>query len=278
MFCTWFAIFARTLEQIDAVISDYIRIDSLKRLQLVVIITMLNNLFKRNRTSKELRDEGIMKTRIFMSVIVFVYILFLSTAAQGAVIPLSTHSSDELNVPASWLDATMDLSVDNVGYWELTLAVTNMTPETVDDTAFKMSELYFNTSAPITSLTLDSVVGGSKDDWTLTLNMDSILVGGFGLFDISLISNQQNLEWIDPKETVTFKIMIDAGTPPYTDTDFFALSSMDSHPEHILAYGVAKFFGGGPEGLSARGAYVPEPATIFMLGFGALALLRKRRP
>jgi len=259
----------------DDIRTDYTRIDSLKRLQLVVIITMLNNLFKRNRTSKELRDEGTMKTRIFLSVIVSVYILFLSTAAQGAVIPLSTHSSDELNVPASWLDATMDLSVADVGYWELTLAVTNMTPETASDISFKMSELYFNTSASITSLTLDSVVGGNKDNWALTLDMDNILVGGFGLFDISLISTNHNVEWIEPQEIVTFKIIIDTGTPPYSDTDFFALSSQ--YDGHTLAYGAAKFFGGGPEDLSAYGAYVPEPGTMFLLGLGSLALLRIRR-
>ncbi|MGB2808489.1 MAG: PEP-CTERM sorting domain-containing protein [Sedimentisphaerales bacterium] len=222
-----------------------------------------------------------MKTRIFMSVIVSVYILFLSTAAQGVVIPLSSHSSEPAgpnSVPASWLDASMNLSVANVGYWELTLAVTNMTPETTGDIAFKMSELYFNTTAPITNLTLDSVVGGNTNDWTLTLDMDNIHVGGFGLFDISIISNSLSSVWIDPLETLTFKIMIDAGTPPYTDTDFFALSSCNIHPEHFFAYGAAKFFGGGPDDLSAYGAYVPEPATILMLGFGALALLRKRRP
>jgi len=222
-----------------------------------------------------------MKTRIFMSVIVSVYILFLSTAAQGVVIPLSSHSSEPAgpnSVPASWLDASMNLSVANVGYWELTLAVTNLTPENAGDIAFKMSELYFNTTAPITSLTLDSVVGGNASDWTLTLDTDNILVGGFGLFDISIISNSSSSVWIDPLETLTFKIMIDAGTPPYTDIDFYDLSAMNAHPEHILAYGAAKFFGGGPDDLSAYGAYVPEPATILMLGFGALALLRKRRP
>ena len=195
------------------------------------------------------------------------------------VIPLSSHSSEPAgpnSVPASWLDASMNLSVANVGYWELTLAVTNMTPETTGDIAFKMSELYFNTTAPITNLTLDSVVGGNTNDWTLTLDMDNIHVGGFGLFDISIISNSLSSVWIDPLETLTFKIMIDAGTPPYTDTDFFALSSCNIHPEHFFAYGAAKFFGGGPDDLSAYGAYVPEPATILMLGFGALALIRKR--
>lgn len=218
-----------------------------------------------------------MKSRVFIPVIVFLCIAFLSITAQGVVIPLSTHSSEPASVPASWLDASMDLSVANVGYWELTLSATNMTPETTGDIAFNMSEIYFNTTAPISSLTLDSVVGGNASDWTLTLDMDNIHVGEFGLFDISIISNNVSSIWIDPLETLTFKIMIDAGTPPYTDTDFYDLSAMDSHPEHILAYGAAKFFGGGPEDLSAYGAYVPEPATILMLGLGALALLRKRK-
>ena len=217
----------------------------------------------------------IMKTRVFISIKFCMLVLFLSTSAQGVVIHLSTHSSEPDSAPASSLDAGMDLSVADVGQWELTLSVTNMTPETIGDTAFKMSEIYFNTSAPITSLTLDSVVGGNKDNWTLTLNMDSILVGGFGLFDISLISNNQNRESIGPLETFTFKIIIDAGTPPYSDTDFYALSSTQG--ESAFAYGAAKFFSGGSEDLSAIGAYVPEPSTILLVGFGALAFLRKHR-
>ena len=225
--------------------------------------------------------EELMKARIFITIIVFLSVTFLSTSVQGVAISLSSHTSSELSdpnyVPASSMDASMNLSVANVGYWELTLAVSNLTPENTGDLAFKMSELYFNTSASITSLTLDTVVGGNASDWTLTLNMDNILCDGFGLFDISIISNDPSLTWINPLETLTFMIMIDAGTPPYTDTDFYDLSSMDSHPEHILAYGAAKFFGGGPADLSAYGAYVPEPATIFMLGLGVLALLRKRR-
>lgn len=216
-----------------------------------------------------------MKKWVFIAAIIYLSIVFLSTAAQGIVIPLSSHTSDEPNVPASWLDASMNLSVANVGYWELTLTATNLTPENTGDIAFKMSRLYFNTTADITKLTLDTVVGGNINDWALTLNVDNILVNGFGMFDISLISTNQNVEWIDPKETVTFKIKIDAGTPPYSDTDFFALSS-NPYKTH-LAYGAAKFFGGGPDDLSAIGAYVPEPATMFLLGFGALALLRKRR-
>ncbi|MHA2043560.1 MAG: PEP-CTERM sorting domain-containing protein [Planctomycetota bacterium] len=215
-----------------------------------------------------------MKTRIFMSVIVSVYILFISTV-QGVVIPLSTHSSEPNSVPASWLDASMNLSVHNSAQWALTVAVTNLTPENTGDFAFKMTEIYFNTTAPITNLTLIAVSAGDASDWTLTLDMDNIQADGFGLFDISIISNDVTSVWIDPLETLTFGIFIDAGTPPYTDTDFFDLSFQNDG--HILAYGAAKFAKtGDPGDLSAYGAYVPEPASILMLGLGALALIRKR--
>ncbi|MGB2806460.1 MAG: PEP-CTERM sorting domain-containing protein [Sedimentisphaerales bacterium] len=215
-----------------------------------------------------------MKARVFVTFIVFLSIAFLSTSAQGVVIPLSTHSSGP-SVPASWLDASMNLSVADVGYWELTLAVSNLTPENAGDTAFDMSKLYFNTSAPISSLTLNSVSVGNVSDWTLTLNMDNIQCDGFGMFDISIITSDITSIYIDEQETVTFKITIDGGTPPYSDTDFYDLSFQNDH--HILAYGAAKFIHGGPGDLSAYGGYVPEPATILMLGSGALALLRKRR-
>ena len=223
-----------------------------------------------------------MKTRVFMSTVVFVCIAILTTSAQGVVIPLSTHSSEPISeangVPASWLDASIDLSVSNNGQWELSVAVTNLTPEHAGDYAFKITKIYFNTSAPVTSLTLDSVDGGNVWEWGLYFYEDSIQCDGFGLFDIVIVSKNLNLAWIDPLETLTFNIIIEPDTSTYTDTDFYDLSSMDGHTGHILAYGAAKFAKtGDPEDLSAYGAYVPEPATIFMLGLGALVLLRKRR-
>jgi len=226
----------------------------------------------------ETKEENV-KTHVTLTTAVCVLTLILSTSAQGVVIPLSTHSSEDPNVPASWLDATMDLSVKQVGEdWELSLAVTNLTPEGSEDIAFKISELYFNTGAPITNLTLEDVDGGMMNKWDLTLDIDSILVGPFGYFDISLISSQQNVEWIDPYDTtVTFTMKIEGDASSYADTDFYALSVENELYDKWLGYGAAKFFGGGPDDLSAYGAYVPEPATILLLGLGMLCLLRKRR-
>jgi len=226
----------------------------------------------------ETKEENV-KTHVTLTTAVCVLTLILSTSAQGVVIPLSNHSSEDPNVPASWLDASMDLSVDKVGEdWELTLAVTNLTPEVEgEDIAFKISELYFNTSAPITNLTLEEVNGGIMNKWNLTLDIDNILVGPYGYFDISLISKKQNVECVDPGETVTFKMKIEGDASSYSDTDFYALSIEKDLYDKWLGYGAAKFFGGGVEDLSAYGGYVPEPATILLLGLGALCLLRKRR-
>ena len=219
-----------------------------------------------------------MKTHVALTISVCICTLFLSTLAQGVVIPLSTHSSDELNVPASWLDATMEFSVtEEEGHWELTLAVTNLTPEIEGHISFKISELYFNTSAPITKLTLDEVMGGNISKWDLTLDIDNILVGPYGYFDISVESNDESVAYIDTHKTVTFKMKIEGNASSYSDTDFYAVSTENPDSSKWLAFGAAKFFGGGAEDLSAYGAYVPEPATILLLGLGALCLLRKRR-
>ncbi|MHC4694742.1 MAG: hypothetical protein ACYS67_18545, partial [Planctomycetota bacterium] len=152
-----------------------------------------------------------MKARVFISTSVLLSIIILTTSAQGVVIPLSTHSS-EPDIPASLLDASIDLSVnmivDDSGQWVLFAEVSNLTPENTGDHAFKISEIFFNTTAPITDLTLLGVSAGDTSDWTVTLDMDNIKADGFGLHDISIISNDITSVWIDSLETVTFAIIL----------------------------------------------------------------------
>jgi len=216
-----------------------------------------------------------MKANTHLPYVLFLSLVFFLSTAQGHHIDLSNYSSDSSNVPPNWLDARMAFSIVDDGSWKLTVKALNLTPEKDGDLAFNINELYFNTTANITNLTLDSVIGGNKDDWTLTFNTDNIHIGGLGLFDISLISNNSSIEYIDPHEYLKFTIIIDGVSPSYSETDFIALSSPSG--ESYVAYGAAKFFGGGSEDLSAYGAYIPEPATIFLLGLGALALVRARK-
>ncbi len=211
-------------------------------------------------------------------IVICILLFLMLSGAQAATIPLSTHSSGA-SVDAALLDADLDISIGltqskpdkNQKKWLLTLTAANLTPD------FSINEIYFNTTAnpdDIKKFQLKNLVGGgNKNDWVLTYSTDNINVGGFGLFDISLESTS---EQIDPQETFTFEIEIQTTfAPDYTFEDFFVLSSPQS--EALPAYGAAKFFD-GPEGQIAHGAYVqPEPATVFLLSLGALALLRRRK-
>ena len=122
-----------------------------------------------------------MKAYIYFPLAICLCLVCLLSTAQGTYIPLSNYSSEAPDVPASWLDARMSFTIVDDGDWKLTLTAKNWTPENDGDLTFNISELYFNTTANITNLALDSVVNGNKDNWTLTFNTDNIHVGGLGL-------------------------------------------------------------------------------------------------
>ena len=196
---------------------------------------------------------------------------------QATVVSLSQYVSDGVNPPpAEQLDALFDFSVSGS---TLTLTVTNLTPEVVGvDPELKINQLYFNTSANVAALTLDSAIhsaeGSVINKWPLTFDEDNIQVNGFGLYDVSLIDGQGNQpDVIGPGEDIVFTMTVNNGIGSFLDSDFIQLSlQVDGH---IITVAAAKFYNGLPE-MSAYGASVPEPTTICMLVLGGL-LLRRRK-
>ncbi len=197
---------------------------------------------------------------------------------QATLVPLSQYVSDGVSPPtAEQLDALFDFSVFDS---TLALTVTNLTPEIVGvDPELKISELYFNTSANVTALTLDSAIHSTKgsitNKWPLTFDQDNIHVNGFGLYDVSLIDGQGNQPHvIGPGENIVFTMTINNGIGSFLDSDFIQLSlQVDGH---TITAAAAKFYNGSPE-MSAYGASIPEPGTICLLGFGVLGLIRRRK-
>lgn len=226
-----------------------------------------------------------MKSHVFTLIFTSLCILFLSASVQAVVIPLSTHSSNPsvgpgvLNADLDFVSMVLDKADEGKDKkeWLLTLDVANSTQ---DPDAFKISEIYFNTTidpAVVTDFKIDGLVPGDKKEWDATFDVDNIHVANFGLFDIGLVSGKSNEERIESLQTYTFTIKIKTvfNVPDYTVNDFYFLSTAGP-PGDTSAYACAKFFG-GPGDASAHGAYVPEPVTISLFGLGGLVLLSKRR-
>ena len=208
-------------------------------------------------------------------------LLCCAVPVQAALLTLSTHASDGNNPPgADKLDATFEFSVVS---GQLLLTVSNLTPEGPLDPALNIDEIYFNAKDNITNLNLVGVTLGSTGQWDWGFIQgggpsdigNPHQVNSFGKFDVYVkddpVSNPHRNIASGGSVTFTFDI---TGTAP-VDTDFIELSTQVDG--HTISYAAAKFYNGPPE-MSAYGATnVPEPATIALLGLGALVLLRKRK-
>jgi len=210
-------------------------------------------------------------------------LLCCAVPVQAALLTLSTHASDGINPPdANQLDATFEFSINLSG--QLLLTVHNSTPEDpLNDPALKINEIYFNAKSNIMDLDFVDVSEGNTGKWVWGFlqggsdgDGNPHQVDSFGRFDTYVKDKTGSPEtYINSGGSLTFTFNISwTGTAPL-DTDFIELSAQVD--DHTISYAAAKFYNGPPE-MSAYGATnIPEPATIALLGLGALALLRKRK-
>lgn len=202
----------------------------------------------------------IMRNLVTIAGLLVSFSTITGTADAGIVLTLSDLSSDE--TPPELLSATFDFIVAD-GALQLTVRNDTDAPD-----GFDIDAVFFNVSPGIDGLELATPIDG----WQLVADERA---DGFGTFDYSLQTISGNdLAEIAPQQAVTFMLQIQ-GDQLFDETDFttqFSGIPPGSHP----AIAAAKFVN-GPGDDSAFGAVVPEPTTIALLSFGAIAWLRRPR-
>jgi len=196
--------------------------------------------------------------------------------AGASTITLSQVSSD--STPASQLDATLDFVVAGA---TLTLTVTNLTDGSLAD--FNISELFFNGSDDVTSLSLISTT--ALGSWALGTSAHA---GGFGTYDFHLESTNNPADVIET--SAVFELQINGGVGVFDMADFVGPDTFSSLPPGSLtAQGAAKFIqcvgadciNGDDSAFGASNGSgfppVPEPGTAALLGMGLIALAHSCR-
>ena len=176
--------------------------------------------------------------------------LLVSVSADAGMITLSTHSTNSVN-PAL-LDATLDFQVSGS---TLTLTVTN---DTAAPNAFRISEVVFNATSNVTSLTPSIMPAG----WSFNTNQNA---NSFGQFDFKVSSgNGMGSAAIVAGASVQFVFAFTGDG--VTVADFLTvLSTGASRSAMVVA---ARFINGPPGFGNAYGGTntpIPEPGTAALL-------------
>jgi hypothetical protein len=191
-------------------------------------------------------------------------VLGASGAAQAGTFVCCDESSD--STPAGDLDATFDFAVAGT---TLTLTVTN---DTAGGGDYNITDVYFNATANVSSLTLTaathSVLGDVFVHWDPVMMDD--MKDGFGDFSYSIMDGEGETDpWlVTPGDSIFFELTI-GGTGPFDMSNFGVLNSS--------GYTMGAKFVNGPGDDSAFGANIPEPSTASLLGLGLVGIAAMRR-
>jgi PEP-CTERM motif len=191
--------------------------------------------------------------------------------AGAAMITLSDVSDNETSIAAADMSATIDFSVTGS---TLTVSVDNLAA------SLRMTDIYFNASSDVASITLTSGPTNTNTGEALWAGSSSASTASFGTFDYVL----SGISAGTGKNKQTGMVLA-GGSAVFT----FALtgSNLDANDFGVEATvmganGAATFRTGTSGGTAAMGAQMvvtPEPATAAMLvmGLGILARVGRSR-